>query len=89
MDGYLKLANSSSLFIICLIPIICVIIQSIAYIRVAIIQSKELNMDQNIIKKVITNSAIFSILPSLPIVITMAALMPVLGKLYNNGQKKQ
>lgn len=80
MDNYLNLANSNILFLICLVPIICVIIQSIVYIRIAIKQSKELKMDQQLIKKVITNSAVFSILPSLPIVITMAALMPVLGK---------
>lgn len=80
MDNYLNLANSNILLLICLVPIICVIIQSVVCIRVAIKQSKELKMDQQLIKKVITNSAVFSILPSLPIVITMAALMPVLGK---------
>jgi len=80
MGKYLSLANSNVLFFICLIPIICVITQSFIYIRIALKQSKELKMDQTVIKKVITNSAVFSILPSLPIVITMAALMPVLGK---------
>lgn len=80
MGEYLNLANSWPVFIICLVPIVFVIFQSLRFIGIARGEAKALGMEDKKIKKVMTNSAIFSILPSLPIVITLAALMPALGK---------
>ncbi|MCB7305104.1 DUF5058 family protein [Bariatricus massiliensis] len=80
MGKYLQLANSWPVFLFCLVPIIAVILQSLKFISIARKEAKSLGMEDEKIKKVMTNSAVFSILPSLPIIITMAALMPVLGK---------
>ena len=79
-NDYLSIANSNLLFFICLIPIVIVIIQSIMFLRLSRKEAKNLNIPDETIKKVIANSAIFSIVPSLPILITLAILMPVLGK---------
>lgn len=80
MGEYLSLANSGLVLIVCAIPILFVVFQSIYFIMMARKRSKELGMEQKTVSKVMTNSAVFSILPSLPIIITLAALMPVLGK---------
>ncbi len=80
MGDYLQLGNSWPVFVICLIPVIIVVLQSLRFIGIARKEAKNLGMEDGKIKKVMTNSAVFSILPSLPIIITMAALMPVLGK---------
>ncbi len=80
MGEYLNLANSWPVFIVCLIPVVIVVFQSLRFISIARKEGKEIGMEDQTIKKVISNSAIFSILPSLPIIITMAALMPALGK---------
>ncbi|MGL6199739.1 MAG: DUF5058 family protein [Lachnospiraceae bacterium] len=80
MDNFQSMANDILMFILCLIPIILVLAQAAVCIKMGISRSKELGVDQKNVKKAITNSAIFSILPSLPIVITVVALMPSLGK---------
>lgn len=80
MDNFTTIANHIIMFVLCLIPIILVLGQSAIYIRMGLKRTKELGVDQKNVKKAITNSAIFSILPSLPIVITVVALMPTLGK---------
>jgi hypothetical protein len=78
--NYKEMANSGIVFLICGIPIILCVVQSIIYIRMGVKETKALGMNQTNVKKAITNSAIFSILPSLPIVVSVAALMPALGK---------
>lgn len=80
MGNYQEMANSSMMFLICGIPIILVLVQSVLFIRLGMKRTTELGMDKVAVQKAITNSAVFSILPSLPIVISVAALMPTLGK---------
>ena len=80
MGEFLNVANSNFVFFVCAIPIVLVLGQSILFIQLGIKRTKELNMEEGMVKKVITNSAVSSILPSLPIVISLAALMPSLGK---------
>jgi len=80
MGGYLSVANSSLVFFICAIPVILVVGQSVLFIRMGLSRTKELGIEEEKVKKVITNSAVSSVLPSLPIVISLAALMPSLGK---------
>lgn len=69
-QNYLSIANSTILFIICLIPITIACIQSVLFLKMSIKEAKNLNISDETVKKIITNSAIFSIVPSLPILIT-------------------
>ncbi|MDR3302696.1 MAG: DUF5058 family protein [Spirochaetaceae bacterium] len=79
MENYFELANSNVLFLLVLIPIIFALAQAICFGVLAIKRMRELGLGSQV-KKVVVNSAIFSIVPSLPIVITLAALMVVLGQ---------
>jgi hypothetical protein len=76
---YHAVADSTVLLGLVMIPIIFVLIQALLFARLAIRRMRELGLGGHV-KKIIANSAIFSVIPSLPIVITMAALMVVLGK---------
>ena len=80
MQKWQEMANSNMMFLICGIPILLVLVQSFLFIRVGLKRTKELGMDKVNVNKAITNSAVFSILPSLPIVVGIAALMPTLGR---------
>ena len=80
MPEYFSLANSGLLFVMCGIVVLFVLVQSVIYLRKAWKRGREINMSDEDMKKVITSSAIFSIIPSLPIVIMLMMLMPVLGK---------
>ncbi|WP_100066171.1 DUF5058 family protein [Miniphocaeibacter massiliensis] len=80
MKSYLDVANGNIMFILCAIPIIIVLIQSIIFIRLGIKRTKDLGMEEGTVKKLTANSIISSIVPSLPIIISLAVLMPSLGK---------
>jgi hypothetical protein len=79
MESYLDVANSGVLLGLVLIPIMLVLVQAVLFARLSIKRMRELGLGEQV-KKVVVNSAIFSIIPSLPIVITLAALMVVLGR---------
>ena len=79
-QSYLNIANSTWVLLIVSIPILIVVIQAILFLRVSLKEAQRQMIARDTVKKVITNSAIFSIIPSLPILISLAVLMPVLGK---------
>lgn len=79
-QSYLNIANSTWVFLIVSIPILIVVIQAILFLRVSLKEAQKQMIPKDTVKKVITNSAVFSIIPSLPILISLAVLMPVLGK---------
>lgn len=76
----MDIMNSPITFAICAVPIIVVIVASILFMKRAYQESQALGMDKAVIKKVVINSVVVSIVPSLPIVISMAILMPSLGQ---------
>ena len=80
MDVITRIGSSKTVFILCLIPIIGTWIQSFLFLRNGLKEAKRIGMTEQRINKVITNTAIFSILPTLPIIITMGPLMKVLGR---------
>lgn len=79
---YLELANSNIMFVLVALTILVVVLQSLLFIRKALKRADELGIEKTAVKKVITNSAIFSIVPSLPILVMMFALAIPLGKYF-------
>lgn len=80
MSNYLDAANSRILFFICLIPVVLTWIQAFLFLKKGVRQAKEIGIEDSKIKKIISSTAVFSIMPSLPVLITMMALIPVLGR---------
>ena len=78
--NYLDIANSPILFIVAAVPLLFALFQAISYWRMGSKEAKKRNFSEGTVKKVVANSALVSIIPSLPIVITLAVLMAILGK---------
>lgn len=80
--SHLSVANGNVVFLLCGIVILFVLIQAAVFMRKAWVRGLELNMSPEVMKKVMRNSMIFSIIPSLPILIVLLILMPTLGKFF-------
>lgn len=80
--SHLDLANSSTMAILCGITILIVLLQPVLFIFAAVKRAKELNMSREELKEAATSSAVFSIIPSLPIIISYLILVPSLGRYY-------
>ncbi|MCY3035893.1 MULTISPECIES: DUF5058 family protein [Aerococcus] len=79
---YLEIANSSIVFILCAIVILIVSVQAILFIKKAYNRGLELGMTKKTLKRAMTNSAMLSVVPSLPIIVMMLALSVPLGKYF-------
>ena len=80
--NYLEVANSKLMFLLCSTVIVFVMVQAVLFIRVAWKRGVELGIDDGVMKKSMTNAAIFSIVPSLPIVVMLTVLSLNLGKYF-------
>ena len=67
MSTHLQLANSTTMAILCGITILIVLLQPVIFMIVAFKRGKELNMTDQEMKEAARSSAIFSIIPSLPL----------------------
>lgn len=82
MKEYLSIANSPIMFVACGIVIIYILIQSIIFMMRAWNHGKDIGISTQVMKKTITGSALFSIVPSIPILIILVMLMSVLGNYF-------
>lgn len=79
---YLEIANGPILFLLCALTIAVVAIQAIIFIIVAWRRGQEIGLSKQVMRRTMTNSAIFSIVPSLPIIVMMLALSQALGRFF-------
>lgn len=77
--NYMNVANSSLLYIIAGFVILFVMFQSIVFLRMALKRGEEIGLSKQKMKEVIRSSAVFAVIPSVPIVIALIAIAPVLG----------
>ncbi|MCI8638855.1 MAG: DUF5058 family protein [Coprococcus sp.] len=82
MKEYLSIANSKVMAFACGIVIIYVLGQSLFFMRRAWKRGKEIGMDTKVMKSTVSGSALFSIVPSIPILIILVMLMSVLGNYF-------
>lgn len=82
MKDYLSIANSPIMFLVCAIVIVYVLAQSVLFMRRAWKRGKEIGMSEKVMKSTVTGSALFSIVPSIPILIILVMLMSVLGNYF-------
>ena len=82
MSDYFMVANGFVVFLLCFIVIAFVMFQAVLFMRKAWRQGLALGMSREIMWKTIRSSGIFSIIPSLPILIVLVVLMPNLGRFF-------
>ena len=80
--SYLSVANGNVVFLLCGIVILFVLLQAVVFMKKAWQRGMELNMSKEVMVKVIRNSMIFSVIPTLPILIVLLILMPSLGRYF-------
>ena len=79
---HMQLANSSTMAILCGVTILIVLLQPVLFILLALKRGKELEMTNEELKEAARSSAVFSIVPSLPIVVSYLMLVPMLGRYF-------
>ena len=75
----LKIANSWWMYTLGVVVVVFVLAGCAFFIINAFKEAKKMNMDQKMLKKVVLNSAVFTILPSISILIGVVALSGTLG----------
>ena len=79
---HMDLANSNLMGILCGITILIVLLQPALFMITAWKRGKELNMTEEEMKSTVRSSAIFSVFPSLPIIVSYLILVPALGRYF-------
>lgn len=79
-SNFSYISNSTVMLALCAIAVIAVLFQALYFMRVGFKRGKELGIDSDSMKQVAVSSGIFSIIPSLPILISYMILVPALGK---------
>lgn len=79
MEDFMKIANGWVIYLIYIFVALFVIIESVYYLVKSIKRAKVIGMDMKIIKKVISSSAVFSILPSVGVFIGVVTMAGILG----------
>jgi hypothetical protein len=77
-----EILNGNILFLVCGVIIIYVTIQALLFIRLAWRRGGELGLEERTMRQAMTNSAVFSIIPSLPIVIMLMVLTQTFGRYF-------
>lgn len=79
---HFAIANSNIMLILCSITILIVLIQPVIFMIMAWRRGKELGLTSDDMKKVAKSSSVFSIIPTLPVIISYLMLVPALGKFF-------
>lgn len=80
--NHFDLANSGSMFFVCAFAIALCLVQPAIFMVIARKRCKQLGISGDAVKTTIRSSAIFSIIPSLPILISYLTLVPGLGRYF-------
>lgn len=80
--NHLSMAYSRNMLILCALAIIIVLFQAVIFFILGLRRAKELGIKDEEVKETITSSAVFSILPSLPIIVSYLVLVPALGRYF-------
>jgi hypothetical protein len=67
------------LFAVTAFIIVVVVVIALIFLRRAMARAKEIGLANDVVKKTIRVSAVFSVVPSIPIAIGLAAMVPLLG----------
>ncbi|MDC7226793.1 MAG: DUF5058 family protein [Spirochaetales bacterium] len=79
MENYLNVANSGLLFLIAAVIFVLIVCQSIIFFVTAWKEGQRRGIEKARMLKAVKSSAVLSIVPSIPIVISLIAMAPVLG----------
>ncbi|MEG7531876.1 MAG: DUF5058 family protein [Hungatella sp.] len=74
--------NGLPMILLCSLAILIVVIQPLIFLKIAVKRGKELGIKTDEMKSCAKGSAIFSVIPSIPIIISYLLLVPALGRFF-------
>lgn len=77
--SFFDIANGKLLYALVIIGIAYILLQSVIFLRISLKRAKEIKISKQIITSIIKSSAVFTIAPSIAIVLGLAALASSLG----------
>lgn len=80
--NYLDVANSPLMFTLCAFTICFVLAQAALFLKAGWERGIEMGLKKSVMKKAMMNSALFSVIPSLPIIIMLMVLSVPLGRYF-------
>lgn len=80
--NHLDVANGKLMFVLCLCVIAFVVLQAVLFFKKAYGRGKTIGMETSSMKKVVKNTAVFTIIPALPILLFLLLLAPGLGMYF-------
>ena len=80
--SYLSIANSRVMLFLCAATVLVVLIQPVIFLLKARKRSREIGLTSENFKAIAKSSAIFSLIPSLPILIGYMLMIASLGKYF-------
>lgn len=79
MFEYMNVANSKLLYLLASLVIGFVLLQSIVFLKIAWNRGIQIGLSKSKMLETVKTSVIFAIVPSIPIVISLIAIAPILG----------
>ena len=76
---YMRIANGPLLFGLAAMVILFVVIQSVVFLRMAWQRGLDIGLSRELMMETVRTSAVFAIVPSIPIVISLITIAPILG----------
>lgn len=74
--------NAAPMMILCMLAMLIVVVQPIIMLRIAWKRGKEMGIQTQDMKSCVNSSILFSIVPTLPVLINYMVLMPAFGKYF-------
>lgn len=79
---YLNVANGVPMLVLCTIVLLVVLAQPISMMIMAFKEGKKVGLSSDEMKKTVKSTAIFAIIPSMPVLASYLILVPTLGKYF-------
>lgn len=79
MDHYIDIANSSFIYLLGAIVVGFVVVQSLLFLRIAWREGLKIGLDKKTMLDTVKSSVIFSIVPSIAILLSLIAMAAILG----------
>ena len=74
--------NGAPMMVLCVLAMTIVVVQPILFLRLSWKRGRELGIQTNNMKSCVRSSVLFSIVPTLPVLINYLVLLPALGKYF-------
>jgi len=77
--SFFDIANGRTLYTLVIIGIVFILVQSLIFMKLGLSRAKEMGIQGSIVRNIVKSSAVFTVVPSISVVLGLAALAPSIG----------